>query len=194
MNILLDSDVLIYSLHIPKDKNLLPEHLKARELFDSVIAGVNPLYLISTIPIEVATGLTKIVGRKIARNGIEKLLLGATEIYPASMDLASNVAHTLSLRAYFQTCIENALIFGKIPKDEKDSSLPGFKNQYTEVRIGGVDISILSYVQLKDLVFITDDWSLWYISWKVGVSSYWLKGLAKEQVHSLANGRGIKFP
>jgi len=194
VNILLDSDVLIYSLHIPKDKNLLSEHIKARELFDSVIERVNTLYLISTIPIEVAAGLTKIVGRKIAENGIEKLLLGATEIYPASMDLASNVVHTLSLRAYFQTCIENALNLGKIQKDEKDSLVPGFKGQYTEVKIGGVDISILRYVQLKDLVFITNDWSLWYISWKAGVRSYWLKGLARKQVHTLAKGRGTEFP
>ncbi len=43
--------------------------------------------------------------------------------------------------------------------------------------VGGMDVFVLTYAELKEAVLITNDWALWYVAWKRGIWSYWLQGL-----------------
>lgn len=57
-----------------------------------------------------------------------------------------------------------------------------------------MDVFVLTYVELKDAVLITNDWSLWYVAWKRGITCYWLFGLQDEHVSKLANGIKVDYP
>jgi hypothetical protein len=62
------------------------------------------------------------------------------------------------------------------------------------VRIAGMDIFILAYCELRETALITNDWSLWYIAWKSGISAYWISGLKDEQIDVVSKGRKITYP
>ncbi|MBL7117329.1 MAG: hypothetical protein ISS94_00890 [Candidatus Syntrophoarchaeum sp.] len=62
------------------------------------------------------------------------------------------------------------------------------------IEIGGMDIFVLTYAQIKNAVLVTNDWSLWYVSWKSGVKSYWLSGLSEEQQEKICNGEAVEYP
>ena len=61
MRLVLDSDVLVHALRIPKRKDLYVLHEKASKLFESCIEKRNVLFLPSMIPIEVGAVLSKIL-------------------------------------------------------------------------------------------------------------------------------------
>jgi predicted PilT family ATPase len=73
-------------------------------------------------------------------------------------------------------------MFTRIQKSEEDRDVPGWKDSKTEVMIGGMDVLVLTYAQLKNCILITNDWSLWYVARKTGIMSYWLSGLTDEMV------------
>jgi len=37
-------------------------------------------------------------------------------------------------------------------------------------------------------------WSLWYLSWKSGVKSYWISGLSENHQEKICNGEVIAYP
>jgi hypothetical protein len=82
--------VLVHALRIPRKKGLMEIHEKASAIFESCILKTNDLFLPSEITIEVGAVLSKIIPQELAREGIEKLLLTAEEIYPFGNDMALN--------------------------------------------------------------------------------------------------------
>ncbi|MEA2052236.1 MAG: hypothetical protein U9O90_05375 [Euryarchaeota archaeon] len=193
MKFVLDSDVLVHALRVPKRKDLYELHEKASKLFESCIEKKNELFLPSMVPIEVGAVLSKILLQELARVGIEKLLATAEEVYPFTNDAMLNPVYSISSNIYFQKALENSLTLTKIVKDENDRWVPGWKDK-REVMIGGMDVFVLTYVELKDAVLITNDWSLWYVAWKRGITCYWLFGLQDEHVSKLANGIKVDYP
>lgn len=194
MRFVLDADVLIYALHVPRDKRLLREHRKASLLFESFIEGRNELYVPTSVAAEVATVLSRILGKDTGREGFERLASAAEEVYPVSGDLKENVLFAATSNLYFDRCIENAGGLSKITKDAKDKGVPGWKGAKTEVLLSGMDLFVLSYAQLKNAYLLTNDWSLWYTAWKSGLKSYWLKGLEHNDTEQLSAGRKIEYP
>jgi len=192
LKLVLDSDVLVHALRFPKDETLLSLHEKASQIFESCISGANELVIPSVIPVEVGTVLSKILPSELANEGIEKLLQVAVEIYPFTIDTSLNSLYSLSSNLYFQRCITNSSKLSKIKKDPKDKDVTGWNKSKTEVRLGGMDVFVHSYVEMKRAVLITNDWSLWYAAWKTGISSYWLSGLTTEQISDIANGLNVK--
>lgn len=192
MKLVLDSDVLVHALRIPKDETLLSLHEKASQIFESCIAGANELVIPSVIPVEVGTVLSKILPLELANEGIEKLLQVAVEIYPFTIDTSLNSLYSLSSNLYFQRCITNSSKLSKIKKNPKDKDVAGWNKSKTEVRLGGMDVFVHSYAEMKRAMLITNDWSLWYAAWKTGISSYWLSGLTTEQISDIANGLSVK--
>ncbi|MEA1944819.1 MAG: hypothetical protein U9N07_05760 [Euryarchaeota archaeon] len=182
---------MVHALRIPGNKNLLEIHGKASAIFESCILKTNDLLLPSEIPIEVGAVLSKIIPQKLAREGIEKLLLTAEEIYPFTSDVALNSIYSISSNIYFQEALENALMFTKIEKNEEDRHVHGWKDSKTEVMIGGMDVIVLTYAQLKNCILVTNDWSLWYVARRTGITSYWLSGLTDEMVSGIADGEMI---
>lgn len=192
MKLVLDSDVLVHALRVPKDEALLPIHEKASQIFESFITGINELVLPSVIPIEVGTVLSKILPSDLASEGIEKLLQVAVEIYPFTADSSLNSLYSLSSNLYFQRCVTNSSKLSKIKKKPEDKDLPGWNKSKTEIMLGGMDIFVISYVEMKNAVLITNNWSLCYAAWKTGLSSYWLSGLTDEKVSDISNGLSVK--
>jgi hypothetical protein len=192
--LVLDSDVLVHALRIPRKKGLMEIHEKASAIFESCILKTNDLFLPSEITIEVGAVLSKIIPQELAREGIEKLLLTAEEIYPFGNDMALNFIYSVSSNIHFQTAMENALMFTRIQKSEEDRDVPGWKDSKTEVMIGGMDVLVLTYAQLKNCILITNDWSLWYVARKTGIMSYWLSGLTDEMVSGIADGEMLEYP
>ncbi len=184
----LDSDVLVHALRVPKDETLISLHEKASQIFESCIAGVNELVVPSVIPIEVGTVLSKILPSDLASEGIEKLLQVAVEIYPFTTDPSLNSLYSLSSNLYFQKCITNSSRLSKIKKNPKDKDVPGWNKSKTEIMLGGMDVFVISYTEMKSATLITNDWSLWYAGWKTSLSSYWLSSLTGEQVSDISNG------
>jgi len=193
LRLVLDSDVLVNALRVPKNGMLLSLHDKASQIFESCIAGVNELVIPSVIPIEVGTVLSKILPSDLAGEGVEKLLQVSTEIYPFTTDPSLNSLYSLSSNLYFQKCLANSSKFGKIVKNPNDKSVPGWNKSKTEVLLGGMDVFVVSYAELKNATLLTNDWSLWYAAWKMGLASYWLTGLTIEQVSDISNGLTIKY-
>jgi len=169
----LDSDVLVHALRVPKKNELYVLHEKASKLFESCIEKKNELFLPSMIPIEVGAVLSKILPQELAREGIEKLLATAEEIYPFTNDAMLNSVYSISSNIYFEKTLENSLKLAMIAKDENDGWIPGWKEK-REVMIGGMDVFVLTFAELKGAVLITNDWSLWYVAWKSGIMCYWL--------------------
>lgn len=192
MKLVLDSDVLVHALRFPKDEKLLSLHEKASQIFESCISGVNELVIPSVIPIEVGTVLSKILPSDLANEGIEKLLQVAVEIYPFTTEQSLNTLYSLSSNLYFQRCIANSSKLSKIKKNPKDTDVPGWNKSKTEVMLGGMDVFVISYAEMKSAMLITNDWSLWYTAWKTGILSYWLSGLNIEQISNIANGLSVK--
>ena len=60
--------------------------------------------------------------------------------------------------------------------------------------ISGMDIFVLTYAELKEAALITNDWGLWYVAWKRGLSCYWLSGVRNEQVSELVTDNKIECP
>lgn len=60
--------------------------------------------------------------------------------------------------------------------------------------LSGMDIFVLSYAQLKRASLLTNDWSLWYVAWKLGLNAYWLKGLGEQETLKLAKGEAVEYP
>lgn len=193
MNLLLDSDVLTYALHLPRDK-LLTLHKKSNKIFESVIRNVNSLYITSTIFIEALSTLAKLGGRVLARDAYRDITDNVAEVFPIDVNLIRLTLSIPDMIFYLSKCIKNAIETSKIKKDSKDSKVPGWKDELTEVSLSGMDIFILSYAQLRNLVLITNDWSLWYVAWKSRVESYWLTGLNDKQIEEICNGKGIIYP
>lgn len=191
MRLVLDSDVLVHALRIPRNKELLEIHEKASAIFESCILKTNDLFLPSEIPIEVGAVLSKIIPQELAREGIEKLLLTAEEIYPFTSDALLNSIYSISSNIYFREALENALMFTKIKKNEDDRNVPGWKDSKTEAMIGGMDVLVLTYAQLKNCILVTNDWSLWYVARRTGITSCWLSGLIDEMVSEIADGEMI---
>ncbi len=192
MKLVLDSDVLVHALRFPKDEKLLSLHERASQIFESCIFGVNDLVIPSVIPVEVGTVLSKILPSDLANEGIEKLFLVAVEIYPFTMDPGLNSLYSLSSNLYFQGCITNSSRLSKIRTDPEDKNLPGWNKLKTEVMLGGMDVFVISYAEMKKATLITNDWSLWYAAWKIGILSYWLSGLTTEQISDISNGLSPK--
>ncbi len=188
MRLVLDSDVLIHALRFPKDEKLLSLHEKASQIFESCISGINELVIPSVIPVEVGTVLSKILPSDLANEGIEKLLQVAVEIYPFTMDQSLNSLYSLSSNFYFQKCIINSSKLTRIRKNPEDKDILGWNKSKTEVMLGGMDVFVISYAEMKNAMLITNDWSLWYAAWKTGISSYWLSGLTIELISDIANG------
>jgi predicted nucleic acid-binding protein len=189
----LDSDVLVHALRVPRRKDLYEIHERASKLFESCIEKKNELFLPSMIPIEVAAVLSKILPEELAIEGIEKLLRTAEEIYPFIDDVTLNSVYSITSHIYFQKALENSLKLARVKKNEEDRWIPGWKEK-GEVMTGGVDIFVLTYAKLKDAVLVTNDWSLWYVAWKRGLTSYWLSGLKSEQVSKIANNVRVEYP
>ncbi len=192
MRLVLDSDVLVHALRFPKNEKLLSLHEKASQIFESCISGINELVIPSIIPIEVGTVLFKILPSDLANEGIDKLLQVAVEIYPFTMNPSLNSLYSLSSNLYFQKCITNSSKLSKIRKDPEDKDLPGWNKSKTEVMLGGMDVFVISYAEMKSATLITNDWSLWYAAWKTGISSYRLSVLTTEQITDISNGLHIK--
>lgn len=194
MRLVLDSDVLVHALRIPRKKDLMEIHEKASAIFESCILKTNDLFLPSEIPIEVGAVLSKIIPQELAREGIEKLLLTAEEIYPFASDMVLNSIYSISSNIYFHEALENAIMFTKIEKNDDDREVHGWKDSKTEVMIGGMDVLVLTYAQLKNCTLITNDWSLWYVARRTGITSYWLSGLTDEMVSEIADGGMLEYP
>jgi predicted nucleic acid-binding protein len=194
LKLILDSDVLVLALHKPRYEYLIENHHKAVNLFKSCIEGTNSFYLPTTVAIEVPIVLVRATNKKYATNALKKLYATAVEIYPFSSDDITSLFSASTSGIYFSLCHDNALNLAKIKKDDQDSVVPGFKKDLTEVKIGGMDIFVLTYAQLKNAILITNDWSLWYASWKSGVKSYWLSGLSENQQEKISNGEIVEYP
>ena len=194
MRLVLDSDVLVHALRIPGKKDLMEIHEKASAIFESCILKTNDLFLPSEIPVEVGAVLSKIIPQELAREGIEKLLLTAEEIYPFASDMVLNSIYSISSNIYFQEALENAIMFTKIEKNDDDRDVHGWKDSKTEVMIGGMDVLVLTYAQLKNCTLITNDWSLWYVARRTGITSYWLSGLTDEMVYRIVDGEMLEQP
>lgn len=194
MRLVLDSDVLVHALRIPGKKDLMEIHEKASAIFESCILKTNDLFLPSEIPVEVGAVLSKIIPQELSREGIEKLLLTAEEIYPFASDMALNSIYSISSNIYFQEALENAIMFTKIEKNDDDRDVRGWKDSKTEVMIGGMDVLVLTYAQLKNCTLITNDWSLWYVARRTGITSYWLSGLTDEMVYRIVDGEMLEQP
>ncbi len=194
MRLVLDSDVLVHALRIPRKKDLMEIHEKASAIFESCILKTNDLFLPSEIPIKVGAVLSKIIPQELAREGIEKLLLTAEEIYPFASDMVLNSIYSISSNIYFHEALENAIMFTKIEKNDDDREVHGWKDSKTEVMIGGMDVLVLTYAQLKNCTLITNDWSLWYVARRTGITSYWLSGLTDEMVSEIADGGMLEYP
>ncbi|MEA3282309.1 MAG: hypothetical protein U9Q68_07075 [Euryarchaeota archaeon] len=194
MRLVLDSDVLVHALRIPRKKDLMEIHEKASAIFESCILKTNDLFLPSEIPVEVGAVLSKIIPQELAREGIEKLLLTAEEIYPFASDMVLNSIYSISSNIYFQEALENAIMFTKIEKNDDDRDVHGWKDSKTEVMIGGMDVLVLTYAQLKNCTLITNDWSLWYVARRTGITSYWLSGLTDEMVYRIVDGEMLEQP
>jgi predicted nucleic acid-binding protein len=192
--LVLDSDVLVHALRIPGKKDLMEIHEKASAIFESCILKTNDLFLPSEIPVEVGAVLSKIIPQELAREGIEKLLLTAEEIYPFASDMALNSIYSISSNIYFQEALENAIMFTKIEKNDDDRDVRGWKDSKTEVMIGGMDVLVLTYAQLKNCTLVTNDWSLWYVARRTGIVSHWLSGLTDEMVYRIVDGEMLEQP
>jgi len=194
LNLVSDSDFLVFALHKPSDPNLLINHEKAVLLFKSFINGFNSSYLTSTVAIEVASVLSKLINLDYAKSALDELYSVTKEIYPFSSRVTDNHIFSTTSNFYFSICQENALKLSKFDKDEADNWVPGWKKSKTETMVSGMDIFILSYAQLKDAALITNDWSLWYAAWKSGLRAYWLSGLTIEDAEKISNGEIIEYP
>lgn len=190
---MLDSDVLVHALRRPKSEELYALHEKAARLFESCIELENELFLPTVIPIEVGTVLSKILPQDLAREGIGKLIRTTKEVYPYTDEATLNAVYSISSHIYFEKLVENSLRLSRIAKEEMDSWVPGWLAK-REVMIGGMDIFVLTYAELKAAVLITNDWALWYVAWKRGLPCYWLSGLKDEQVSELASANKIEYP
>jgi predicted nucleic acid-binding protein len=189
----LDSDVLVHALRRPKSEELYALHEKAARLFESCIERVNELFLPTVIPIEVGTVLSKILPQDLAREGIGKLIRTTKEVYPYTDEATLNAVYSISSHIYFEKLVENSLRLSRIAKEATDSWVPGWLDK-RDVMIGGMDIFVLTYAELKATVLITNDWALWYVAWKRGLPCYWLSGLKDEQVSELASDNKIEYP
>ncbi len=186
--------MLVYALHVPIDDQLLPEHKKSFRLFESIIDGRNDLLITSTIAIEVSIVLSRIIGSRVGKEGFERLTSVSKEIYPFSSDTRKNIFYTATSNIYFDQCIENAFRLGRILKDPKDKKVPGWNKRKTEVLLSGMDIFVISYAKLKNACIISNDWSLWYSAWKLGLDAYWMKGLSDKDISKLCRGDRIEYP
>lgn len=127
--------------------------------------------------------------------GQNDLISVASEIYPLSPSSLQTWLLSLGSQGYFQACLGNALVHARVAKDmDADSNVPGFTTRGDEVRIGGMDVFVLTYAELKNAALLTNDWSLWYVAWKKGLTTYWLSGLSDQQVSDLAQGRSTSYP
>ncbi len=146
------------------------------------------------VAVEVAVVLSRILGKRLAKAGFERLILNTKEIYPFCSISKENIFYTATSNLYFERCIENSLKLGRIPKTKTDSWVPGWKDRKDEVMLSGMDIFVLSYAQLKRASLLTNDWSLWYVAWKLGLNAYWLKGLGEQETLKLAKGEAVEYP
>lgn len=96
MRLVLDSDVLVHALRMPKRGDLYALHKKASNIFESCIEKKNELFLPSMVPIEVGTVLSKILPHELASEGIEKLLTTAKEVYPFTDNTTLNSVYSIS--------------------------------------------------------------------------------------------------
>jgi len=191
VNLTLDSDVLVYALNVPGDKNLRNVHIKSSKLYKSCITGDNKLLLPTTILVESVSALSKIITPEFAKASREDIVDNASEIFPVSPKPA--LYSMPDNQRYVDLCLEYATNFS-IKKDPADSYAPGLKDDASEVKISGMDIFILAYSDLRSTTLITNDWSLWYIAWKSGISAYWISGLRDEQIDAVRKGRKIEYP
>jgi predicted nucleic acid-binding protein len=189
----LDSDVLVHALRVPKRKELYELYEKASKLFESCIDKKNELFLPSMVPIEVGAVLSKILSQELAKEGIEKLLATAEEVYPFTDNITLNSVYSISSNIYFEKALENSLKLTRIEKDENDNWVPGWKDK-REVMVGGMDVFVLTYAELKEAVLITNDWALWYIGWKRRMPCYWLSGLNDEHLSKITDGVQVDYP
>jgi hypothetical protein len=84
VNLTLDSDVLVYALHVPGDRGLRNIHLKASKLYKSCILGSDRLFLPTTIFVESVSALSKIITPEFAKAAREDIMGNASEIFPVS--------------------------------------------------------------------------------------------------------------
>lgn len=194
IRLVLDSNILVYALHIPTDKRLLKNHNKSVKIFESITTNKNDLFLPSDVVIETINVLSKFLKENKSKESYEKLDLAAKEIYPFSENLLLNTLFIVSSHIFFLLCIENSRKFSKIKKDKKDEWIPGWKESKTEVKISGMDVVVLSYTQIKNGILITNDWSLWYVAWKSGLKAYWLSGLDEKDIDDICKGKEIVYP
>ena len=188
MRIVLDADVAVYALHKPRDKKLQPLHEKASKILESFLTDKNELFLTSLTLVETASVLSKILREDAAREGIDKLASVAKEIYPLPLNRDIYPIYSTTSPTYFQKCLENAFQISKLEKKPDDSKLPGFKERYTEVKIGGMDIFVFTYAQMKKALLITNDWSLFYVALKCDVKAYWLTYLSDDDIEKILRG------
>jgi hypothetical protein len=60
--------------------------------------------------------------------------------------------------------------------------------------VGGMDVFVLTYAELKEAALITNDLALWFVAWKKGIRSYWLQGLRNEHVLRISNDEEVVYP
>jgi hypothetical protein len=135
LRLVLDSDVLVHALRVPKEETLLPLHEKSRDIFESCIEGINELVIPSVIPVEVGTVLSKILPYDLFHEGIKELMHTAIEIYPFTIDPSLNSLYSISSNFYFEKCLTNSSRLSRIRKDPKDRDLPGWNKSKTEVML-----------------------------------------------------------
>lgn len=188
MRIVLDADVAVYALHKPRDKKLHPAHEKASKILESFLTDKNELFLTSLTLVETVSVLSKILREDTAREGIDKLASMAKEIYPLPLNRNLYQIYSTTSPIYFQQCLENAFQISKLEKKPEDSKIPGFKERHKEVKIGGMDIFVLTYAQMKKALLITNDWSLFYAALKCDVKAYWLTYLSDDDIARILEG------
>jgi len=118
LRLVLDSDVLVHALRMPKREDLYALHKKASNIFESCIEKKNELFLPSMVPIEVGTVLSKILPHELASEGIEKLLTTAKEVYPFTDNTTLNSVYSISSNIYFEKALENSLKLTRIEKGQ----------------------------------------------------------------------------
>ncbi|MBC8448577.1 MAG: hypothetical protein H8D78_12590 [Chloroflexi bacterium] len=143
MRIVADSNVLVYALHVPTNPAARRRHARAVTLFASFISGSNALLVPSTVVIEVAAALSRMVGRQFAEVNVNDLISVASEIYPLSPSLLQTWLLSLGSQGYLQACLGNALAHSRVAKDmDVDSNVPGFTPKRDEECIGQYDFMV----------------------------------------------------
>jgi predicted nucleic acid-binding protein len=194
MNMFLDADVLAYGLRVPKDKRLMHLHQRSKKLIQSLAAGDNGLFLPFPTLVEIASLLARLESPSFAWRAVRLISQRAQEILGCSFMPREFLMNLPEVLTYFSESIVKAIEHSKTTKDTADNWVPGYKSSPGSVLIGGMDIFVLSYIQLRELNLITNDWSLWYVAWKLGVNAYWLSGLTNIQADEITSGVSVVYP